>query len=383
MGREILYCASCQTQLREADFGKGQAFRIGHRAVCAACAPGLVRSLPPDDMRELLKQMAVAGKPPPASSRDITPRRPTPKVAPKTPIAMYVGLGAGALVLIAPVVLLLNRSEPPPPPPKVVVRPPEPPPKEDTSLRELSELETGVRPLVEREAFKDAIAVYEGAKARRPAAEWKALLDGKANDLRKEAQRRLETLIPLAEAAKREGGDVETHRARVARWGLPEHAGTLDAKLAALPAPDLRVWQPIFDGRTLSVLTASDHRFYKVDADGFYRAVKAGAAQSARVFDDGEIRIRFEIRSGSFLGLGVRQGAEGSFGVAFDGSEIPALRGSTHEVIFRCDGDTVTATLDGKPRALVEAGKARKGHIQFNGPDGDFRISAVDFRPLR
>jgi hypothetical protein len=265
MGHEILYCSACQRQLREADFLKAQAFRISNRACCAACAPELVRQLPANEMQELLKQMGGAGKAPPPSSRLISPVK-TPR-APVKPVArtsnapiLLAGAGAGLVVLVVALVMAGGRKPPTPPPP---APPPAPAPAPKTAaedagrelIRAIAELDARVRPLTEREAYKDAAAVYESARAKREGPDWKALLDGKAADLRKEAGRRLDTLLPQAEAARREGraGEVAGFRTRVAAWGFPDLAAALDARLAAVPEPDLRAWEPLFDGQTTRV----------------------------------------------------------------------------------------------------------------------------------
>lgn len=385
MGREILYCSACQSQLREADFGKGLAFRISHRACCAVCAPELVRKLPAQEMQELLKQMAGAGKAPPPSSRAVpplkTPRAPM-KPAPKSSAPLLAAVvAAGAAGLVA-VLLLAGRGAPAPAPaPK--------PPAEDAGralIRALAELDARVRPLTEREAYKDAAAVYASARAQRESPEWKALLDGKSADLRKEAGRRFDALLPLAEAARREGraAELAALKSRVLAWGYPDLAAALDSRLAAAPEPDLRAWEPLFDGKTLSVLNAGDHPNYTVEnGELFRRPGKKGAGQSARLFDDGEVRVRFRIDGGSFLGFYMRQSAGGQYAVGFDAVAVSALYSKPHELVFRCAGDVVTATLDGQPLPVDAHGTSRAGHLQFNCPDGLLRILALEFRPLR
>jgi hypothetical protein len=393
MGREILYCSSCQSQLREADFGKGLAFRISNRACCAACAPELVRHLPANEMQELLKQMAGAGKAPPPSSRAIspvkTPRAPVKPAARKSSAPLLLA-GAGAAVLVVVLILAVRGKPPPPSPPPAP--PPAPAPKpsaEDAGrelLRAIAELDARVRPLTDREAYKDAAAVYEGARPRRDSPEWKALLDGKAADLRKEAGRRLDALLPQAEAARREGraGEVAGLKTRVAAWGYPDLAAALDARLAAIPEPDLRPWEPLFDGRTTQVLNVGDRPSFKVENGELVRlAGSRSAGQSARVFEDGEIRVRFKFDSGSFLGISIRQSGKGMYAARFDAATLSTLPLKPHELVFRCEGDAVTATLDGRPLPVDAHGKSPHGHLQFNCPDGVLKILAVDFRPLR
>src|SRR6267142_2551244 len=58
MGQAILYCFKCSTQLREAHFEKGKAFKLDAWVTCADCAPELAKTLPPDRVPFLLNLMA-------------------------------------------------------------------------------------------------------------------------------------------------------------------------------------------------------------------------------------------------------------------------------------------------------------------------------------
>src|SRR5262249_54002560 len=138
MGQAILYCFKCSTQLREAQFEKGKAFRVDGWVTCADCAPELAKTLPKDRV-PLLKDM-IAGKhlkpvtPPPMrdSRLSITPAA-FPWVAadsrPKWPLFAGVGL---AVVAVLAATTMMGRSSPPPPeeykapPPPVAVKPPPP-----------------------------------------------------------------------------------------------------------------------------------------------------------------------------------------------------------------------------------------------------------------
>jgi hypothetical protein len=64
MGQAILYCFSCSTQLRDAHFEQGKAYRIDAWVCCAACAPEAIRSLPPDRVRLLMDLIAAKEKKP-------------------------------------------------------------------------------------------------------------------------------------------------------------------------------------------------------------------------------------------------------------------------------------------------------------------------------
>lgn len=132
MGQEIVYCAQCQIQLRGRDFDQGEAFRFDVRAVCKKCAPEVIKSLPPDKVQILLKQMVVAkGK---SAPKDATPPSyPAPKTERKsvsggeksrapslTPL--WIGLGLLFVLVLGLAGWVISRTGTPPAP----VAPPAP-----------------------------------------------------------------------------------------------------------------------------------------------------------------------------------------------------------------------------------------------------------------
>jgi hypothetical protein len=137
VGYEILYCSRCQAQLRGREFERGDAFRIEDQAVCKTCAPEVVKSLPPDKVQILLKQMVAQGKAPPKTARSsiATPlpsdRMPgSPGAASRVPslTPLWVGLGAIlVLVLGLGVWVIGGFGHPPPAPPKAEAPAPRPP----------------------------------------------------------------------------------------------------------------------------------------------------------------------------------------------------------------------------------------------------------------
>ncbi|HEX7898598.1 MAG TPA: hypothetical protein VF950_12610 [Planctomycetota bacterium] len=398
MGREILYCTGCQTQLRETDFEKDRAFRIQNRAYCVVCAQSQLTSLSPDQMKALLRKVADPSTAP-ATARAVarpssSSKTPRPPVARSGGSGLLVGflVGAGALLVIVWLAMSSGRPQPPPPPPPapphVVDRPappPPPPPRPAEVLnlpREVAALDDQARPLLARESFKAAADVYEAARNRHPDAQWKALLDGKAAEARKEAQRLFDTLKAQAAEARKVGkmDQVKALQTRVAAWGLSDLTAALEAHLASIP--EGRPWVSIFDGRNADFLNPTDLRTWQLQGGVLTQKIeKAGAAQSSGTWGDGDIRFRFEVGNASFMGLAVRQSATGMYGVMLDGAQIGALPPGPHEVIFVCRGLSVTATFDGKPvKVEMPQGPSPAGHLQFNSSDGPLRILAIDFR---
>ncbi len=151
MGQAILYCYRCSSQLREAQFEKRKAFRVDAWVTCAACAPDLLKTLPPD--RAAVLQDLIAGKerkPSPATPppmRDprlsVTPAAfpPAGGAAPSRPKWLLVAGVVVAIVAVLAAALMMGqgRTTPPeepkaaPPPTARTVVPPPPPPSQKPS----------------------------------------------------------------------------------------------------------------------------------------------------------------------------------------------------------------------------------------------------------
>jgi hypothetical protein len=144
-------------------------------------------------------------------------------------------------------------------------------------------------------------------------------------------------------------------------------------------------WKPIFDGRSLrGFVTGIEDAWHVQDGRFVHDNPVDNAAQTQEEFGDGDIRFRFEIKAVRSLWVAVRQdGKGGSFCIRLEGSEIAALQGGEHELLFSCRGDKVTAVFDGKARPVEGAGNPRTGRIQFNSFDGSFRIRSLEYRESR
>jgi len=55
MGHGILYCATCQEQLRDTDFDKELAYRLEGQSFCEKCARDLIHTLPEDRVNDILR----------------------------------------------------------------------------------------------------------------------------------------------------------------------------------------------------------------------------------------------------------------------------------------------------------------------------------------
>src|SRR5882672_3987720 len=133
MGYEIVYCASCQVQIRGADLEKRLAIRIDDHAYCSKCAPGILKSLSPEKADVVLGRVP---SPPPirkgstsriakvqskSSGRLAAQQTPSPPPAPPPPAPKKNGLliasAAGAAVLVGAVIVVMATSGTPAPGP--------------------------------------------------------------------------------------------------------------------------------------------------------------------------------------------------------------------------------------------------------------------------
>jgi hypothetical protein len=147
------------------------------------------------------------------------------------------------------------------------------------------------------------------------------------------------------------------------------------------PGPDARPWRAIADGRTLDCLTMGGQGAWRIENGAICNVPgQDSAAQSAGDFGDGEMRFRFESTTADFLNFCVRQGGAGQASVEL--SKNPGLAGKTHELVFRCRGTDISATLDAQSLRVSVSGRPVKGRFQFNIVGGRLQVLGIDFREL-
>ncbi|MBI3856383.1 MAG: hypothetical protein HY293_11910, partial [Planctomycetes bacterium] len=138
-------------------------------------------------------------------------------------------------------------------------------------------------------------------------------------------------------------------------------------------------WKPLFDGKSLDFLRSPAGWRLERGAIALDRG-GPNAAQTNLEFENGDLRIRFEGADLDSLFFSVRQSDRGSYSILFDKSSLKPMEGRAHELLFECQGERVTPTLDGKVIALTEVRPGRSGCLQFNATGKTFRILAIDFR---
>jgi tRNA A-37 threonylcarbamoyl transferase component Bud32 len=155
-------------------------------------------------------------------------------------------------------------------------------------------------------------------------------------------------------------------------------------RLASL-APDPRPWTPVFDGKSLACFMNRDIKDWRLENGTMVNSVPRPAAiQTDRTFRDGEVRIRFQCQDQSWLGFNMRLGvASPGYSVEFDRSGIVRMAGAERTLIFSCRGETVSATLDGRPIPVVIRNPSREGTLHFSTVGGVLRIRSIDFRDPR
>ncbi|MBV8878654.1 MAG: protein kinase [Planctomycetaceae bacterium] len=137
-------------------------------------------------------------------------------------------------------------------------------------------------------------------------------------------------------------------------------------------------WTPIFDGKTTDCLRSAIG--WKVERGALVNDPSAqNSAQTKYEFENGDIRIRFEGKGWESVWFRVRQSERGGIGFLFDAVAIKPLEGRQHELLFTCRGDSVTATLDGKPLP-VSGEKVSSGCVQFNATGGGLRVLSIEYR---
>jgi predicted negative regulator of RcsB-dependent stress response len=206
MGQEIVYCVQCASRIGGADFGKGLAFRVSGKIVCAKCLPMVSPTLTPAE------QKAVA--PPPGGRKNSTSRikmlkaSPGPgtsarlapvrvEEAPRSRMPLIIG-GVIAVVVLVVAGVYLSSGPAPSPEETAAVKPVAPKPsappveekREDPLIREA------------REAIEHA-----RAKAKEAPKDWDAQLAAWEEAARKAA------LTPLFKEA---AAGVQETRERIA-----------------------------------------------------------------------------------------------------------------------------------------------------------------------
>ncbi len=302
------YCFKCSVLLREKDFAKGKAFKIGENVACAKCATGLMPAGPPPAE----KKRETASRPRPATVRvqDVDVDPPPPRRS------RLIVAGAAGLVLAALAVLLLfllpgeKPAEPPaaaqPATPAPAVEPVKLSAKErsaqdaleaarrlakekpddlsaqarafeeltwtwegtaasaearkdleavkaklrETAAASLAVIDAEIAGRVSREEFGAALDTIEAATRKLDAPEWVAGLSSRRAAVDSKARARLAELSRKAAGHKAKGEAAEVDRvlAQVEGWKLPRLLASLKEELDAVAGPAATPAAPVAAG---------------------------------------------------------------------------------------------------------------------------------------
>lgn len=251
-------------------------------------------------------------------------------------------------------------------------------------VRELGPVEERASATLQKEEFGAVLAIFEAIRLLHPGPEWKTLIDGKVEEVRKTIEAAYGPLQEKAGAARSNGAEdeVKSVRERVARWGLADRLAELDAHLQGIaPAAPDRPWLPLFDGTTLDFLTGRGEGAWRIENGSLVRVKgKENTAQTKRQFVDVDFRVRFQHRELTDLGFTFRQGPQGNHSVSFDRAQLRNLEGPDHEVVISFRGPTLAATLDGRPVPIGTSGAPAAGHLQFNARGERCVIKRIEYR---
>jgi hypothetical protein len=161
----------------------------------------------------------------------------------------------------------------------------------------------------------------------------------------------------------------------------PEDLAAKDAE--GRKPPVAPAWRPLFDGESMAFLDRFVHPQWRLDDKTLVSVVPKGATlQSREDYGDGEFHVRFEIQGSSWLECAVRQGPGTGYAIGLGRQKLESLKGAPHDLVFRCAGETVTATLDGAEIAVGTRGPASKGRIQICTAEGTLRVLLIECRDV-
>jgi hypothetical protein len=144
MGHEIVYCASCQCQLRGSDFEKGKAGRVANQSYCSDCLARLALTPDAAAAKEPVAPAPAAARPAPTARHTASDRGPSAAVVGAIVAVLVVILGLAALTMTSTPTRPSVSAPTEPPAPVARVEPPAPPPPPRPEPRPPAPVETPV-----------------------------------------------------------------------------------------------------------------------------------------------------------------------------------------------------------------------------------------------
>lgn len=394
---QIVYCETCGHRISETEITQGSAVKLGeNRYACVKCAPKPATAPELPQSGKLQTQMApTAGLAATAATATVSARshrlpttsdraqrgaeRRQPEAEGKKQTLMIVA-GVGGLILIGVLAMALGGgSNPPAQKPDVKTTttaktPPVPPPA-------LVETKTAAK--------TDAAEPRENPKPP-PVTETPA----QAPDIRSEvAAARLAEAKEFARTKPDDPWTYEDKLKELASTYRTTQAGAEAAKLLAdlkvppRPAPPemagTGAWTPIFNGKSMDRINLGNSGGWKLENGALEHIPnERNSAQVRGTIDDGEFKFRFECKGESYGTFVFRQGPGHGYTVLLGRNFQSAVEGHVNELVVLCNGDQVTATLNGKIIPVDNKNSPKSGHIQFNTKADKFRLLSIETRKL-
>ncbi len=291
MGYEILYCRTCQSQVRGADLEKGTAQRVDGHAYCPACAKALPKPAPtpPGTRRAPARKGSTDRIPIPSPSSSTYHAVPPRRHAPASPLPLILGASVAGIGLLILLGLAFSGGKPPsstsslptPPPPATTLpkinppRPP-PPPSGPTPAEVLAGLEKAVAEGAEPNDILLRIDQARKQLAGTPEAARLGAIEERAIQLKREFERKRQIDAALEQTRKMPADDTRfRRRADVLALldSVKKIAGTREAEVEAaraeyLKAADayaaefsgLAAWYPFDSADSLAADESPAHR---------------------------------------------------------------------------------------------------------------------------
>jgi hypothetical protein len=154
-------------------------------------------------------------------------------------------------------------------------------------------------------------------------------------------------------------------------------------KVFSIEQRELSAWRPLLDTGNLDGLLGRGNNLWKSE-NGVIVNTAPGSLQSQQEFEDGELRVRFEVKDAQYFQVVARQSDTPGYILGFDKGNMAQVDGKVNEIIFTMRGDAVSATVNGRPMDFKVEGNSRprKGRLQCYASSGTFKILSVDLGEL-
>ncbi|MBI3831300.1 MAG: hypothetical protein HY291_17410 [Planctomycetes bacterium] len=399
---QIVYCETCGHRISEAEITQGGAVKLGeNRFACVKCAPKPADAAVLPQSGKLPTQKApTVGLAPATAPATVSARshrlptaseraqrgaeRRSPEASEKKP-AVLIAAGAGALLLVGVLAFALTGGSN------------TPASKSDPKTTSAGKSSTPPTPVASPAETKTLTKTVSADPREDPKPPPPPETPAQAPDIRSEvATARLAEAKEYARTKPDDPWTYEDKLKELASTYRSTPAGAeatkllADLKVPPRPAPPAPpemtgsgAWTPIFDGKSLDRINLGGAGGWKLENGALEHVpTERNSAQVRGTIDDGEFKIRFECKGESYGTFVFRQGPGQGYTVLLGRNLQSAVEGHVNELVVLCNGEQVTATLNGKALTVENKGTPKSGHIQFNTKAAEFRVLSIETRKL-